>query len=315
MEVTCHATTTEHLLLSLTVADFSKQIVTKFVHKIGQHEAFVLQDTAPEPLHKMRVAMRRLRTVLQVLEPLIILPDAFTGRAIGKLASMLGTVRDLDVMGEFLVAIGSGISATHLEEPGQREQQNLAKVVHALTRRRRQAFGRLHKHLAKDYRSLMIAGQNWIDDPRFCHQKIANQPIADVLPDLLLPLIGSFFWQGGWWVTTTELSSSQTMLHDLRKCTKRVRYQTECFAPYLHSDSQSFLPLLEASQECLGQMQDVAVLQTVIQQVVGKNSARKMPILSDRLHQKTLQAWQAWQPMRLQLCDRDWRQSFRQAVL
>jgi CHAD domain-containing protein len=315
MEVTYHATTTDYLPLSLTVADFSKQIVTKFVHKISQHEALVLQDTAPEPLHKMRVAMRRLRTVLQVLEPLIILPDAFTGRAIGKLASMLGTVRDLDVMGEFLVAIGSEISAAHAEEPGQREQQSLAKVTHAITRRRRQAFGRLHKHLAKDYRSLITAGQDWIDDPRFYDQQIANQPIADVLPDLLLPLIGSFFWQGGWWVTTAELSSSQTLLHDLRKRTKRVRYQTECFAPYLHPDSPSFLPLLEASQECLGQLQDVAVLQAVIRQEIGKNSGRKMPVLSDRLHQKTLQAWQDWQPTRLQLCDRDWRQSFRQAVL
>ncbi len=307
MEITSHATTAELLNESLTVADFAGQIIEKFVHKVGHHKALVLQDTEPEPLHKMRVGLRRLRTVVQVLEPLIILPDTFTSKAIGRLANVLGAVRDLDVMGEFLREIEQGLP--------DREQHILNKVANSLTRRRHQSFDRLERHLAKDYRVLVMAGQKWVCQPQYRYPAVATQPMADVLPDLLLPIISSFFLHGGWWITATDFSDNQAILHDLRKCTKRVRYQIECFSPCLNAEFTQLLLPLEASQECLGQMQDVAVLSDFIRQEVGENLAKKLPVLFDRLHQKTEQAWQDWQPIRVQLCDRDWRQSLRKAVL
>ncbi len=307
MESISHATTARFVNETLTVADFSRQIVTKFVQKIERYEVLVLQDTEPEPLHKLRVGMRRLRIVLQVLEPLIVWPDGFTNRSIGKLANVLGAVRDLDVMGEFLHSIEPEIP--------DREQQILTKVAKSLARCRHQAFAKMEKCLARDYRSLVAASQIWLDCPQYRHQHVAAQLIVDILPDLLLPLMGEFFRQDGWGVMTTELDDSPAILHDLRKCTKRLRYQTECFAPYFATDVQQFLLPLEASQECLGQMQDAAVLGDFIGQKVGQDIAKKLPILSDRLEQRTQQAWQDWQPIRLQLCDRVWRQALRRAIL
>ncbi len=307
MEITSHATTAELLNESLPVADFAGQLIEKFVRKVGHHKALVLQDTEPEPLHKMRVGLRRLRTVLQVLEPLIILPDTFTSKAIGKLANVLGAVRDLDVMGEFLREVEQGIP--------DREQRILSKVANSLTRRRHQAFDRLEKNLAKDYRVLVRAGQKWVCQPQYRYPAVATQPMADVLPDLLLPIISSFFLHGGWWVTATDFSDNQAILHDLRKCTKRARYQIECFSPCLNTEFTELLLPLEASQECLGHMQDAAVLRDFIEQEVGGKVSKKMPVLIDRLEQKKEQAWQEWQSIRGQLCDRDWRQSLRKAVL
>jgi CHAD domain-containing protein len=292
---------------SLTVAEFSEQIIAKFLDKILHYELLVLQDTYPEPLHKMRVGMRRLHTVLQVLELLIISPKAFSSKTIGQLAKKLGAVRDLDVMQELLQNAGQELPPS--------EQKILKKVAKSLVRRRRRAFAKMEQALATNYLMVMQTGQQWLNCPVYRHSVIASQPIADVLPDLLSPIIGEFFLHDGWWMMPTDLRVNQAVVHDLRKCTKRIRYQTECFAPCLGNEFTQFLAPLEASQECLGHMQDAAVLRNFIQQKVGGKIFKKMPVLIDRLERKTEQAWQEWQAIRGQLCDSQWRQSLRRAVL
>lgn len=307
MEVTNHATTVQRSLELLTVADFSQELIANFLRKIGGYQTLVLQDTEPEALHKMRVGMRRLRTILQVLEPLVLLPKDFSGRSIGKLAKKMGAVRDLDVMKESLQVTGQDLP------PG--EQKILTKIAKSLARRRRLAFVQLEKSLATSYRSIMKAGQQWTSHPRYRHASMASQSVANVAPDLLLPIIGGFFLHGGWGVLATELDENQAIVHDLRKCTKRIRYQTDFFSPYLSNELAQFLSPLEVGQECLGTMQDAAVLRDFIEQEVGRKFFEKMPVLIDRLEQEKEQAWQEWQAIREKLCDPQWRQSLRRAVL
>jgi CHAD domain-containing protein len=307
MEVTSHAATAQFSPAAPTVADFSQELIANFLRKIGHYQARVLQDTEPEALHKMRVAMRRLRTVLQVLEPLIVLPKAFSARSISKLAKKMGVVRDLDVMKESLQAAGQELPPS--------EQKILNKIAKSLARRRRQAFAKMKKSLATSYRSIMQAGQQWLNQPLYRHSSMATQPVVEVVPDLLLPIIGGFFLHGGWGIMATELNENQAVVHDLRKCTKRIRYQTECFSPCLSNEFTQFLSPLESSQECLGHMQDAAVLRDFIEQEVGGEISKKMPILIDQLELKTEQTWQEWQAIRRQLCDPQWRQSLRRAIL
>jgi CHAD domain-containing protein len=302
-----HVPATQSLPKSLTVAEFSEQIIAKFLDKILHCELQVLQDTDPEPLHKMRVGMRRLHTVSQVLKPLTILPKSFSNKTIGQLAKKLGAVRDLDVMKELLQKAG--------EELPPSEQKILKKVAKSLARRRRRAFANMEQAIATNYLIMMQAGQQWLSCPLYRHSVIASQPITDILSDLLSPIIGEFFLHDGWWLMPTDLRANQAIVHDLRKCTKRIRYQTEFCAPCLSSEFTQFLSPLEASQECLGKMQDTSILRDFIQQEVGGKISKKMPVLIDRLEQKTEQAWQNWQPIRGQLCDQDWRKSLRRAVL
>jgi CHAD domain-containing protein len=310
MEVTSHATTAkfcDRLDRSLTVNEFAQQVIGHFLHRITHYQAAVLADQDPEPLHKMRVALRRLRTILQVLHPLLVLPEDFSDRAIGKLAGVLGAVRDIDIMFVQVQAVALGLPAP--------EQQILHSIHRALRRHRQLAFDRLEKYLSKNYRSLLNSGQQWINQPQYCHPAIADQPLTDFLADLLLPNISEFFLHPGWWITTTELSSQQVMLHDLRKSTKRLRYQTECFTGQFITNNIPVLATLETSQEFLGQMQDAVVLRNFIRQELGKKNMKRLPFLGDQLEHHIHQAWRNWQPIREELCDRAWRQSFRQAVV
>jgi CHAD domain-containing protein len=310
MEVTSHATTAklcDRLDRSLTVNEFSQQVIDHFLSRITHYQAAVLADQDTEPLHKMRVALRRLRTILQVLRPLLVLPDAVSDQSIGKLARVLGAVRDLDIMAAQLQAVAGELPAA--------EQQILHSIDHSLHRHRQQAFARLKKYLSKHYRSILIAGQQWTKQPQYCHPAIADQPLTNFLADLLLPNISEFFLHPGWWITTVELHDQQGILHDLRKSTKRLRYQTECFAGQLITNNIPVLATLETSQESLGQMQDAVVLRDFIRQELGKKNMKQLPLLGDRLEHSIHQAWQDWQPVREELGDRAWRQSFRQAIV
>lgn len=300
--------TPEESLHLLTIGDCAELAISRFVHKIDRCAAEVLQDSDPEPLHKMRVGMRRLRTVLQVLEPVVILPSAGTRQEIGKLANVLGAVRDLDIM-------KVNLEVASCQDIPAREREILAKVAQVLVERRRKAFAKMEKCLAKEYPAFVTAMQKWSDRPQYRNRHLAEQQAAKYLPDLLLPMVAAFFLHAGWFVTDEELRDCQPILHDLRKYTKRIRYQTEYFLPDLGADVSPFLPPLEATQELLGQMQDGLVLDNFIRAAIGKRAVKQLPVLSDLLAQKNIQAWHEWQPIKMQLCSPEWRRSLRLACI
>ncbi len=292
----------------LTMKDFSRQTINMFVEKISHYKVAVLQDTDQEALHKMRVGMRKLRSILQVLEPVIILPKACNHRSIGKIANVLGVVRDLDV------AIETLRDATCKDLPNC-ENQVLKGIYAVLYRRRHKAFKKLRVCLNKEYRVFMAACSGWLENPRFRSKCIASKYVSDVLPDLLLPKIAMFFLHEGWFVTNAKDKSYQQTMHDLRKCTKGIRYQIEYFLPYLNADTTPFLPVLEISQELLGQMQDGLVIRKLLKIVSCKKRRKKLPVLSCLFDRKTAQAWEDWQSIKTQLCDQDWRRSLRMALI
>jgi CHAD domain-containing protein len=292
----------------LTLKDFSKQTINKFVEKISHYKVAVLQDTDPEALHKMRVGMRKLRSILQILEPVVILPRVCNRQSIGKMAKVLGVVRDLDV------AIETLKNVIYQDLPSYENQ--VSKEIHAvLYRRRHKAFKKLRVCLNKEYRAFMAAYSRWLENPRLRSKYIANKCISDVLPDLILPKIAIFFLHEGWSVTDLKNKRCKQTMHDLRKCTKGIRYQIEYFLPYLNASTTPFLPVLETSQELLGQMQDGLVIRKLLKIVSCKKGKQKLPILSCFFDEKTAQAWKDWQSTKTQLCNQDWRRSLRMALI
>lgn len=52
--------------IPLSFGNFAYQAIHKYFKKSTKYRVDVLSDRDPEPLHQMRVGMRRLRTALQV---------------------------------------------------------------------------------------------------------------------------------------------------------------------------------------------------------------------------------------------------------
>ncbi|HEY9825233.1 MAG TPA: CHAD domain-containing protein, partial [Stenomitos sp.] len=85
----------------LTVHEFALASIQKHFHKSIKHEDEVRADEDPEPLHQMRVGMRRLRTALTVFAPFVDLSPQLE-RDVAHISRRLGNVRDLDVLGQWL---------------------------------------------------------------------------------------------------------------------------------------------------------------------------------------------------------------------
>lgn len=329
---------------TLTLGEFALASIQKHFHKSIKHKADILTDRDPEPLHQMRVGMRRLRTALIVFAPFVSLSDDLE-RDITKISKRLGSVRDLDVLGLWLQDF---IAASALDKA---ELKQAEKALERLHRRRQKLFKPMCAALEGNrYRQFTEEFQTWLQYPNF--EVGAEWPIQLVLPDLLMPLINQLLLHPGWlvadaWRTADsgcvtaleELAIAEPVaqrtpdsdmaapeveayflehgevLHDLRKQVKRVRYQTEFFTDFYDFSYQAQIEEFKTLQELLGQLQDSQVLSDFLEKEIGSHWKDAIPSLERYLQQQRLEQLQQWQPFRQKYLHPEFRQQLRALVL
>lgn len=309
-----------------TLGDYGYQAIGKHFKKSIKHETDVLKDEDPEPLHQMRVGMRRLRTALQVFDFALDLPKATSTKRIRKIAHSLGDVRDLDVL-------KSELEKRYRPHLKGVEQEKLDFVLESLQQKRRQAFTKLEQTLTgSHYQKFTQAFQAWLDQPTY--NPIAKLPILEVLPDLLLPLISQILLHPGWLVGATvrtgkitipkkispqavnqQLEQQDTVLHDLRKQMKGVRYQTEFFVDFYDSTYAKQVDDFKQVQELLGQIQDSQVLNEFLVSQMGTDLNHVFPSLVKQMQQERVKAWKTWRPIQQRYLDSEFRQSLRSQII
>lgn len=305
--------------------DCAYQAMQKHFNKAIKYEAEVRQDVDPEPLHQMRVGMRRLRTALRVFEPAVDVPQAAKQKKIGKIARVLGTVRDADVM-------SANLRDRYLPSLKGKERKRLQKVIDRLEKQRRRDFAQMENVLEHSrYRKFKQGFEAWFKNPHF--RAIAEASIADVLPDLMLPLISQLLLHPGWMVGThwqddklvgAEISTSEdlnhlleregTELHELRKQMKRVRYQSEFFLDFYDSPYADCVKEFKQIQDVLGELQDGWVMKEFLTLELEQDLEKALPTLAEQFQQERFQLWQQWQPIQQRYLDAAFRQSLRVQV-
>ncbi len=313
-------------LNDFTFGEFATQTIEKNFQKSVKYEAEVLKDEDPEALHEMRVGMRRLRTVLQVFAPALDLPKCVDDQRIGKIARCLGAVRDLDVLKEALLN-------RYRSQLQGKERKRFEMIGKNLQKQRIEDFDQLKQMLNSSlYEKFKSSFSEWLVAPTY--KAIAYLPIREVLPDLMLPLIGEMFLHPGWFVGVTAsngqrkntpvitadngiecLEQQSELLHDLRKQMKRVRYQTEFFVDFYNSEYQAQIQAFKNVQEILGGMQDSWVLREFLVVQLEADLSQVMPTVAQQLQAERLQLWQEWQPVRQQYLNPEFRQTLRQQVM
>jgi CHAD domain-containing protein len=101
--------------------------------RLVELHAPVLRDQDPEPLHQMRVSLRRLSTTLVQFAPCLALPKGLSEKQLAKTVRQLGMARDLDVLQERL---DDGL----LPQLPEQERQRLKPARRQLARERRAAM-------------------------------------------------------------------------------------------------------------------------------------------------------------------------------
>ena len=206
----------------------------------------------PEPVHQMRVAVRRLRSAIKVFGRAVSSPAVDAADAgLKALAAKLAPTRDWDV---FATETATSVAAAFPTEP------RLKRLLAAVERRRRACHSELREFLASvEFRRLGIelaclAGvQDWpaiVDELGQAELVVALDDFAARVLDKRLKRLTQI---------DDELASLEpSALHAIRLRAKRLRYAAEIFAPlYPGKPTPRFIRRLGRLQDRLGTLNDV----------------------------------------------------------
>jgi CHAD domain-containing protein len=317
--------TTQKSVEIKTLGVAASQAIEKYFQKILSHEAEVIKDKDPEELHQMRVGMRRLRSAVTGFAPAINLPKAANEQKIGKISRILGSLRDLDVMLESL--------QNHYPNLPSPEQEILDKALLKLRKQRHHALKGVREILQqKSYKLFKQSLAEWLENPSY--QTIAQLPIEEVLPDLLLPEISSIFLHPGWLIGVNnhegkivvneemisesleqELAENSEIIHDLRKKAKKVRYLMSLFTEFYGQGYEAYLQDIKGIQEFLGDIQDSSVLGEFLNSIFDFDLKKRLPKLSEIMAENRLKSWQKWQLLQRRYLTVEIRQNFRSELI
>jgi CHAD domain-containing protein len=252
-------------------------------HLRGQVAQVQAQDLpvrldAPDSVHKMRVATRRLRSALTTFKPLFD-PDVIRPLRgeLKWLAGELGAARDAEVMRDRVRAAVAG----EIRDPALRAGADAAQSK--LTEAYRTAHDRVLAELDGDrYHRILEALHALIQEPPL--RKRAKQAAGKVLPRL----VARSYDQLRALVEQAQLRPAgperDELLHDARKAAKRARYAAESVAPVFGKNATAFAAAMENVQEALGEHQDSALTRERLRDLALHASSTEVAFLYGRLH-------------------------------
>lgn len=240
-----------------TLTEVGRRLLRSYFQKLLSWERDVRKDKDIEAVHDMRVATRRLRAILPVIEE--VAPKKQTRsfrKSIQKVARSLGAVRDCDV---FLVQI-------HRYTEGLPAEQHdaLAPLTNAIQQDRAVARKRLLLSLSSD---------QYLTFKRDFAMFLTDNAETWDMRMRLCDMLGSRIWQRYESLRAYETlidmdnlhGSDETILHEARIAGKRLRYLLELAAEVAPEErAGAVMKPLSKLQDCLGGLQDIAVEKSYI---------------------------------------------------
>lgn len=256
------------------------------------HADSVVGEEHPEGIHDLRVALRRVRSLLRTFEPLL-------GRAVVPTAAAvvddcrwagttLGPARDTEVVNDVVAGLAELPERlrTHLAERAEADAAAARATVAALRRDPRYAAlrDRLDALSADDVftaaderTAVRCVRRAWT---RLDRRATAadDEPAGSLMAGLAL--------------------------HETRKAAKRARYAVEAAAPLLDEASRSRAALAEQVQDALGLHRDARLAVTLVDELaVGLSERTDVQPLLDALQERAAEALAAYTTLRPHLRD------------
>ena len=245
------------------------------LHLQGNLRGAMTSDDA-EYLHQMRVALRRLRVVLRMVEKFR--ADASLSalsKDIAALCVALGRAREWDV---FIAETLQPMCARMAGHAG------LQALLAAGERQRAACYAELRgAQQARELQRLILRFALWMNGAYWQPPQGAAAPPAQDFATRRLRKLAKRFAQAGRQLDTLD----DKRLHALRILAKKLRYSAEFFAAlYDRQKTGSFLAALSEVQDVLGQINDVAVAHRLLDELAA------LPELS--AHQEAVALAKGW---------------------
>jgi CHAD domain-containing protein len=220
------------------------QLASPLVDEANAQVSALNGEVDPEVLHKLRVALRRLRTLFWAYRPLLDKEFDTQQRALCKfLATSAGSTRDWDILLELLAELDAAKDSEPLK--AQRDAalatsiQTItnADVKHVLSDGLRQAKHQLN------------TGHERVEVERFAQTRIgaAQKQLKKRIKNAL-----------------KARRSDYAAYHEVRKAGKKVRYLLEFFEPMIARKKGLKLKQLKRLQKHFGALNDVVASRTLL---------------------------------------------------
>jgi CHAD domain-containing protein len=237
---------------SMTVVEAFVLLATSISGEAADRVRKLNASAAPEDLHKLRVAMRRLRTLWWAYEPLLDKKDAkLQRREFKSLADAAGRTRDWDVLHELIVAsdlwdkhalsVLIDVIAEHRAEALSFSRKAIGNpgveriLEQALVNARRQL------DLHRDDRSIASFAEERVQ----AAERVLKKRVRKAAP---------------------THDSDYAALHDVRIAGKNLRYLLQFFSPVLDGGHQAVIERLTVVQDELGTLNDLVTSEALLRE-------------------------------------------------
>ena len=243
----------EQLGAKPTIEDLIRHALAVSVDRLQRHDAGVRLGQDPEDLHQFRVAARTLRSDLQTFGAVL---DAEWARALrgelGWLVGEVGTVRDLDVLGERLRSLAEDLPSeddtgcaalfAHLQEQTQTAREA------ALAALRSHRYDSLLEALIEATKTPAFAGDN-------------DEQAARPARRIVHAAVRRQYRRLERAVAACSEDPTDADLHRIRIAAKRSRYAMEAARPEFGRPATAHAAALARLQDVLGDWHDATVAQ------------------------------------------------------
>ncbi|WGS54804.1 CHAD domain-containing protein [Paraburkholderia sp. D15] len=206
----------------------------------------VRDDASPEALHKLRVSLRRLRSLWWAFEPLLEKGENTRQRALYKyLATAAGKTRDWDILIE-LIARKDGAANAMTASLDQVRDNAFATSRETLSNAD-------VKHLLREALTTTSTELNTAHE-RLPLRKFAERRVAASERSLKKRMKRA----------RAAKRSNYTAFHNVRKAGKKLRYLLEFFAPVLSGGHKRTVKRLKQIQKRFGALNDVVASEVLL---------------------------------------------------
>jgi len=288
-----------------SIGEHATGLIANHTRALVRWHAPVLEDSDPEPLHQMRVSMRRLRTTLRQFAPALVLPKGVSDQRLAKSVRRLGMARDLDVLRQRL-------EQELLPQLNEADAKTLKPVLKQLHRERLLAVEHLEAVLqSSQHLALVSQLQRWLKQPELTAW--GELPLHGWLADIQLSALSGLWLHPGWQLQ--DCGAEATTLHDLRKAIKAVRYRLENLRPMAGPVTQRGIGRLKRAQDLLGDYNDLQVLRQAIDGQLHQGLADAIPALDRLLLEQQSSCWIQWRQLAEHISASSERQALQQAMV
>ncbi|MDP9352360.1 MAG: CHAD domain-containing protein [Chloroflexota bacterium] len=249
-----------------TTGEVAYAVLRTQVLAILKHEPGTRLGEDSEELHDMRVAIRRSRAAMSLFRDFLP-PDVQRLREeLGRVARVLGEVRDLDVQIEQLAAWERA--------SGEGGGQAFKPVRDILTARRERARRRMVQVLdSRRYERILTELQALLSRGPGDAPEAASISIFETAPDLIQRRYRKLKRRG----KNLNSSSPPEEYHELRINGKRLRYALEFLRKVYGEPVQALIPPLTRLQDLLGAHQDAEVAMSQLAEMAAKRGKHLPP--------------------------------------